>query len=177
MPRYRRLPSDLLLRRPDNPQPSRADRCETRASAGKGAILPSISLTAFSVRQQGTGDLFTGRQGNGTWPGPRRTHFHGSRIKGDVKAARRSSNRRCSDMKRRSRAASRVRDALIDQDRTRVQWTRRRSRSRPSRSMRACEPPLRERIHSYIEVLDAERSFFNDSSHTLSARAAPALRS
>jgi outer membrane protein, multidrug efflux system len=160
------LPSDLLVRRPDIRQAEQAlIAANARIGVAKAQYFPSISLTGFfgSASTQ-LSDLFTGPAGAwsyaGTLAGP---IFTAGKIKGTVKAAQAVQQEALFGYEQAIRIGFReFEDALIDQDRTRVQLD---AQAKQVEVLATYARLARLRYEngytSYIEVLDAERSLFN----------------
>jgi multidrug efflux system outer membrane protein len=160
------LPSDLLTRRPDIRQAEQAlIAANARIGVAKAQYFPSISLTGFfgSASTQ-LSDLFTGPAGAwsyaGTLAGP---IFTAGKIKGTVKAAQAVQQEALFGYEQAIRNGFReFEDALIDQDRTRMQLD---AQAKQVEVLATYARLARLRYEngytSYIEVLDAERSLFN----------------
>jgi multidrug efflux system outer membrane protein len=160
------LPSDLLARRPDIRQTEQAlIAANARIGVAKAQYFPSISLTGFfgSVSTE-LSDLFTGPAKAwsyaGTLAGP---IFTAGKIKGTVKAAEAVQQEALFGYEQSIQNGFReFEDALIDQDRTRVQLD---AQSNQVEALATYARLARLRYEngytSYIEVLDAERSLFN----------------
>jgi multidrug efflux system outer membrane protein len=160
------LPSDILARRPDIRQAEQQlIAANARIGVAKAQYFPSISLTGlFGTASMDLSDLFHG--GSRTWnftgtvTGP---IFDFGRIKGNVKAATALQQQSLSLYERAIQNAFReFEDALIDQDRTRLQLD---AQKKQVEALAVYARLARLRYEngytSYIEVLDAERSLFN----------------
>ena len=160
------LPSDLLARRPDIRQAEQAlIAANARIGVAKAQYFPSISLTGFfGSASTDLSDLFTGPAKTwsyaGTLAGP---IFTAGKIKGTVKAAKAVQQEALFGYEQAIRNGFRdFEDALIDQDRTRVQLD---AQAKQVEALATYARLARLRYEngytSYIEVLDAERSLFN----------------
>jgi multidrug efflux system outer membrane protein len=160
------LPSDLLARRPDIRQTEQnLIAANARIGVAKGQYFPSISLTGvFGSLSTQLKDLFTGPAGAwsyaGSLAGP---IFTAGRIKGTVKAAEAIQQEALFGYNQAIQNGFReFEDALIDQDRTRVQLD---AEAKQVEALATYARLARLRYEngytSYIEVLDAERSLFN----------------
>jgi multidrug efflux system outer membrane protein len=160
------LPSDLLARRPDILQAEQAlIAANARIGVAKAQYFPSISLTGFfGSASTDLSDLFTGPAKTwsyaGTLAGP---IFTAGKIKGTVKAAKAVQQQALFGYEQAIRNGFRdFEDALIDQDRTRVQLD---ALAKQVEALATYARLARLRYEngytSYIEVLDAERSLFN----------------
>ncbi len=160
------LPSDLLARRPDIRQAEQQlIAANARIGVAKAQYFPSISLTGlFGSASRDLGDLFTGPAGQwnfaGNLAGP---IFTAGKIKGSVKAAQAVQQEALFGYEQAIRNSFReFEDALIDQDRTRVQLD---AQAKQVEALATYARLARLRYEngytSYIEVLDAERSLFN----------------
>ena len=160
------LPSDLLARRPDILQAEQAlIAANARIGVAKAQYFPSISLTGFfGSASTDLSDLFTGPAKTwsyaGTLAGP---IFTAGKIKGTVKAAQAVQQEALFGYEQAIRNGFRdFEDALIDQDRTRVQLD---ALAKQVEALATYARLARLRYEngytSYIEVLDAERSLFN----------------
>ena len=160
------LPSDLLLRRPDIRQAEQQlISANARIGVAKAQYFPSISLTGlFGSASTDLGDLFTGAAGQwnfaGTLAGP---IFTAGKIKGSVKAAQAVQQEALFGYEQAIRNSFReFEDALIDQDRTRVQVDAQMKQVEAlAVYARLANLRYENGYTSYIEVLDAERSLFN----------------
>jgi len=160
------LPSDLLLRRPDIRQAEQQlIAANARIGVAKAQYFPSISLTGlFGSASRDLGDLFTGPAGQwsyaGSLAGP---IFTAGRIKGDVKAAQAVQQQALYGYEKAIKNSFReFEDALIDQDRTRVQLDAQKKQiDALAVYARLANLRYENGYTSYIEVLDAERSLFN----------------
>jgi multidrug efflux system outer membrane protein len=160
------LPSDLLARRPDIRQAEQQlIAANARIGVAKAQYFPSISLTGFfGSASTEFSDLFTGPAKAwsyaGTLAGP---IFTAGKIKGSVKAAQAVQQEALFGYEQAIRNGFReFEDALIDQDRTRVQLD---AQAKQVEALATYARLSRLRYEngytSYIEVLDAERSLFN----------------
>jgi multidrug efflux system outer membrane protein len=160
------LPSDLLARRPDILQAEQAlIAANARIGVAKAQYFPSISLTGFfGSASTDLSALFTGPAKTwsyaGTLAGP---IFTAGKIKGTVKAAEAVQQEALFGYEQAIRNGFRdFEDALIDQDRTRVQLD---ALAKQDEALATYARLARLRYEngytSYIEVLDAERSLFN----------------
>jgi outer membrane protein, multidrug efflux system len=160
------LPSDLLARRPDIRQAEQQlIAANARIGVAKAQYFPSISLTGFfGSASTELSDLFTGPAKSwsyaGTLAGP---IFTAGKIKGSVKAAQAIQQEALFGYEQAIRNGFReFEDALIDQDRTRVQLD---AQAQQVEALAVYARLARLRYEngytSYIEVLDAERSLFN----------------
>ena len=160
------LPSDILARRPDIRQAEQQlIAANARIGVAKAQYFPSISLTGlFGTASTDLSDLFHG--GTRAWnfagniTGP---IFNAGKIKGDVKAATALQQQSLFLYERAIQNAFReFEDALIDQDRTRLQLD---ALKKQIEALATYAKLARIRYEngytSYIEVLDAERSLFN----------------
>ena len=160
------LPSDLLLRRPDIRQAEQQlIAANARIGVAKAQYFPSISLTGlFGSASLDLSNLFTG--GSGAWnfagsmAGP---IFTAGRISGDVKAAQAFQQQNLFFYEKTIQNAFReFEDALIDQDRTRLQLDALKMQVEAlAVYARLARLRYENGYTSYIEVLDAERSLFN----------------
>ncbi len=160
------LPSDLLARRPDIRQAEQAlIAANARIGVAKAQYFPSISLTGFfGSASTELSDLFTGPAKAwsyaGSLAGP---IFTAGKIKGSVKAAQAAQLQALFGYEQSIKNGFReFEDALIDQDRTRVQLDAQ-AKQVEALATYARMARLRydEGYTSYIEVLDAERSLFS----------------
>ena len=160
------LPSDLLARRPDIRQAEQQlIAANARIGVAKAQYFPSISLTGFfGSASTDLGDLFTGPAKTwnfaGTLAGP---IFTAGRIKGSVKTAQAVQQQALFGYEQAVKNGFReFEDALIDQDRTRLQLD---AQAKQVEALATYAKLARLRYEngytSYIEVLDAERSLFN----------------
>jgi multidrug efflux system outer membrane protein len=160
------LPSDILARRPDIRQAEQQlIAANARIGVAKGQYFPSISLTGvFGSASTDLSDLFTGPAKTwsfaGNLAGP---IFTAGKIKGDVKAATSIQQQALYQYERAIQNGFReFEDALIDQDRTRVQLD---AQIKQVEALATYARLARLRYEngytSYIEVLDAERSLFS----------------
>ncbi|NTW60902.1 MAG: efflux transporter outer membrane subunit [Nitrospirae bacterium] len=160
------LPSDLLARRPDIRQAEQQlIAANARIGVAKAQYFPSISLTGFfGSSSTELRDLFTGPAGAwsyaGSLAGP---IFTAGKITGAVKAAQAIQQEALFGYEQAIRNGFReFEDALIDQDRTRVQLD---AQAKQVEVLATYARLARLRYEngytSYIEVLDAERSLFN----------------
>jgi len=160
------LPSDLLARRPDIRQAEQAlIAANARIGVAKAQYFPSISLTGFfGSASTDLSDLFTGPAKAwsyaGILAGP---IFTAGKIKGTVKAAKAVQQEALFGYEQAIKNGFRdFEDALIDQDRTRVQLD---AQAKQIEALATYARLARLRYEngytSYIEVLDAERSLFN----------------
>jgi multidrug efflux system outer membrane protein len=160
------LPSDILARRPDIRQAEQQlIAANARIGVAKAQYFPSISLTGlFGTSSMDLSDLFHG--GSRTWnfagtiTGP---IFDFGKIKGNVKAATALQQQSLSLYERTIQNAFReFEDALIDQDRTRLQLDAQKKQVEALATYaRLARVRYENGYTSYIEVLDAERSLFN----------------
>jgi multidrug efflux system outer membrane protein len=160
------LPSDLLARRPDIRQAEQQlIAANARIGVAKAQYFPSISLTGlFGSASTDLSDLFTGPANAwnyaGALAGP---IFTAGKIKGSVKAATAIQQEALFGYEQAIRNGFReFEDALIDQDRTRVQLD---AQAKQVEALATYAKLARLRYEngytSYIEVLDADRSLFN----------------
>jgi outer membrane protein, multidrug efflux system len=160
------LPSDLLLRRPDIRQAEQQlVAANARIGVAKAQYFPSISLTGlFGTSSTALGDLFTGPANTwnfaGSLAGP---IFTAGKIKGSVKAAQAVQQEALFSYEQVIRNGFReFEDALIDQDRTRVQLDAQKKQVEVLATYaRLARLRYENGYTSYIEVLDADRSLFN----------------
>jgi multidrug efflux system outer membrane protein len=160
------LPSDLLTRRPDVRQAEQAlIAANARIGVAKAQYFPSISLTGFfGSASTELSDLFTGPAKAwsyaGSLAGP---IFTAGKIKGSVKAAQAVQQQALFGYEQAVQNGFReLEDALIDQDRTRVQLDAQAKQVEALATYaRLARLRYEEGYTSYIEVLDAERSLFN----------------
>jgi outer membrane protein, multidrug efflux system len=160
------LPSDLLERRPDIRQAEQQlIAANARIGVAKAQYFPSISLTGlFGSASVELGDLFSGPANiwnyAGTLAGP---IFTAGKIKGSVKAAQAVQQEALFGYETAVQNGFReFEDALIDQDRTRVQLDAQMKQIEAlSTYARLSRLRYENGYTSYIEVLDAERSLFN----------------
>jgi len=160
------LPSDLLLRRPDIRQAEQQlISANARIGVAKAQYFPSISVPGlFGSASRDLGDLFTGPAGQwnfaGSLAGP---IFTAGRIKGDVKAAQAVQQEALFGYEKAIKNGFReFEDALIDQDRTRLQLDAQKKQVEAlAVYARLANVRYDNGYTSYIEVLDAERSLFN----------------
>jgi multidrug efflux system outer membrane protein len=160
------LPSDILARRPDIRQAEQQlIAANARIGVAKAQYFPSISLTGFfGSTSAELSDLFTGPAKSwsyaGSLAGP---IFTAGKIKGSVKAAQALQQQALFGYEQAIKNGFReFEDALIDQDRTRVQLD---AQAKQVEALATYAKLARLRYEngytSYIEVLDAERSLFN----------------
>jgi multidrug efflux system outer membrane protein len=160
------LPSDLLTRRPDIRQAEQQlIAANARIGVAKAQYFPSISLTGFfGSASTEFSNLFTGPTKAwsyaGSLAGP---IFTAGKIKGSVKAAQAVQQQALFGYEQAIRNGFReCEDALIDQDRTRVQLD---AQAKQVEALATYARLSRLRYEngytSYIEVLDAERSLFS----------------
>ncbi|HUI67905.1 MAG TPA: efflux transporter outer membrane subunit [Nitrospirota bacterium] len=160
------LPSDLLARRPDIRQAEQAlIAANARIGVAKAQYFPSISLTGFfGSASIELSDLFTGPAKTWSYAGALAGPiFTAGKIKGTVRAAQAVQQEALFGYEQAIRNAfSDFEDALIDQDRTRVQLD---AQAKQVEALATYARLARLRYEngytSYIEVLDAERSLFN----------------
>jgi multidrug efflux system outer membrane protein len=160
------LPSDLLTRRPDIQQAEQAlIAANARIGVAKAQYFPSISLTGFfGSASTDLSDLFTGPAKTWSYAGALAGPiFTAGKIKGTVKAAKAVQQEALFGYEQAIRNGFRdFEDALIDQDRTRVQLD---AQAKQVEALATYARLARLRYEngytSYIEVLDAERSLFN----------------
>jgi multidrug efflux system outer membrane protein len=160
------LPSDLLARRPDIRQAEQQlIAANARIGVAKAQYFPSISLTGFfGSASTELSDLFTGPAGAWSYAGMLAGPiFTAGKIKGSVKAAQAIQQEALFGYEQAIRNGFReFEDALIDQDRTRVQLD---AQAKQVAVLATYARLARLRYEngytSYIEVLDAERSLFN----------------
>ena len=160
------LPSDLLVRRPDIRQAEQAlIVANARIGVAKAQYFPSISLTGFfGSASTAFSDLFTGPAKTwsyaGSLAGP---IFTAGKIKGSVKAAQAIQQQALFGYEQAIQNGFReFEDALIDQDRTRVQLDAQAKQVEALATYaRLARLRYEEGYTSYIEVLDAERSLFS----------------
>lgn len=160
------LPSSLLERRPDLREAEQTlIAANARIGAAKAAYYPSISLTGFlGVASTDLSDLF--KESSKIWQYGASLGlpiFTGGLLAGQVQVAEaRQQQALFAYQKAIQNAFREVNDALIDQDRTRVQLA---SQGLQVASLQQYAEMARLRYDngytSYIEVLDAERSLFN----------------
>jgi multidrug efflux system outer membrane protein len=160
------LPSDLLVRRPDIRQAEQQlIAANARIGVAKAQYFPTISLTGlFGSASTELSDLFSGPAKTwnyaGALAGP---IFTAGKIKGTVKAAQAIQQEALFFYEQAVRNGFReFEDALIDQDRTRLQLN---AQAKQVEALATYARLARLRYEngytSYIEVLDAERSLFN----------------
>jgi multidrug efflux system outer membrane protein len=160
------LPSDILTRRPDIRQAEQQlIAANARIGVAKAQYFPSISLTGFfGSASADLNDLFTGPAKTwsyaGSLAGP---IFTAGKIKGTVKAAQAVQQEALFGYEQAIQNGFReFEDALIDQDRTRIQLV---ALAKQVDALATYARLARLRYDngytSYIEVLDAERSLFN----------------
>lgn len=160
------LPSDLLARRPDVRQAEQQlIAANARIGAVKALYFPSISLTGLlGSSSTDMADLFTGPAKTwsfaGSLAGP---IFTAGKIGDSVKAAEAIQQQALFGYERAVQNSFReFEDALIDQDRTRLQLD---AQEKQVEALATYARLARLRYEngytSYIEVLDAERSLFN----------------
>ncbi len=160
------LPSDLLARRPDIRQAEQQlIAANARIGVAKAQYFPSISLTGFfGSASTELSDLFTGPAKSWSYAGMLAGPiFTAGKIKGSVKAAQAIQQEALFGYEQAVRNGFReFEDALIDQDRTRVQLD---AQGKQVEALATYARLSRLRYEngytSYIEVLDAERSLFN----------------
>jgi len=160
------LPSDLLARRPDIRQAEQQlIAANARIGVAKAQYFPSISLTGlFGSASADLNDLFTGPAKAWSYAGMLAGPiFTAGKIKGSVKAAQAIQQEALFGYEQAIRNSFReFEDALIDQDRTRVQLD---AQAKQVEVLATYARLARLRYEngytSYIEVLDAERSLFN----------------
>ena len=160
------LPSEILARRPDIRQ-AEQNLISANAQIGvaRAAYFPAISLTGlFGVASPDFNTLFQGPAKVWSYGGSLTAPlFTAGRIAGQVKVAEATRQQYLLTYQQRIQTAFReVNDALVDQDRTRVQLAAQRQRVE---SLRKYAELARLRFDNgysdYIEVLDAERSLFD----------------
>ncbi len=160
------LPSDLLARRPDIRQAEQAlIAANARIGVAKAQYFPTISLTGlFGSVSTDLKDLFTGpaQAWNyaGSLAGP---IFTAGKIKGNVKAAQAAQREALFGYENAVQNGFReFEDALIDQDRTRVQLEAQKNQVEALATYaRLARLRYENGYTSYIEVLDGERSLFS----------------
>jgi multidrug efflux system outer membrane protein len=160
------LPSDLLARRPDIRQAEQQlIAANARIGVAKAQYFPSISLTGFfGSASTELSDLFTGPAKSWSYAGMLAGPiFTAGKIKGTVKAAQAVQQEALFGYEQAIRNGFReFEDALIDQDRTRMQLD---AQAKQVEVLATYARLARLRYEngytSYIEVLDAERSLFN----------------
>jgi multidrug efflux system outer membrane protein len=160
------LPSDLLARRPDIRQAEQSlIAANARIGVAKAQYFPSISLTGFfGSASTELSDLFTGPAKAwsyaGSLAGP---IFTAGKIKGSVKAAQAVQRQALFGYEQSIKNGFReFEDALIDQDRSRVQLDAQMKQVEALATYaRLARLRYDEGYTSYIEVLDAERSLFS----------------
>jgi multidrug efflux system outer membrane protein len=160
------LPSDLLARRPDIRQAEQAlIAANARIGVAKAQYFPTISLTGFfGSTSAELSDLFTGPAKSwnyaGMLAGP---IFTAGKIKGTVKTAQAVQQEALFGYEQAIKSGFReFEDALIDQDRTRVQLDAQSKQVEVlAKYARLARLRYENGYTSYIEVLDAERSLFN----------------
>ena len=160
------LPSSLLERRPDLRQAEQQlIAANAQIGAAKAAYYPSISLTGLlGVASGSLSDLFSGS--SKVWQygaALGQPIFTGGLLAGQVQVAEAQQQQALFSYQKTIQDAFRgVDDALIDQDRTRVQLATQRLQVA---SLQQYAETARLRYDngytSFIEVLDAERSLFN----------------
>jgi outer membrane protein, multidrug efflux system len=160
------IPSSLLERRPDLRQAEQnLVAANAQIGAAKAAFYPSISLTAFAGVASGSlSNLFN--SDSKVWQyagGVSLPIFTGGSLISQLLVAEAQKQQALFGYQRAIQNAFReVNDALIDQDRTRVQLATQRQQVE---SLKQYSDTARLRYDngytSYIEVLDAERSLFN----------------
>ena len=160
------LPSDLLARRPDIRQAEQQlIAANARIGVAKAQYFPSISLTGFfGSASTELSDLFTGPAGAWSYAGMLAGPiFTAGKIKGSVKAAQAIQQEALFGYEQAIRNGFReFEDALIDQDRTRVQLDAQAKQVAVLATYARLARLRNENGYtSYIEVLDAERSLFN----------------
>ena len=159
------LPSTLLERRPDLREAEQnLIAANALIGAAKAAYYPSISLTGvFGVASSGLSNLFTGASKIWQYGGAiNMPIFTAGKIAGQVQVAEAQQQQALFAYQKAIQNAFReVNDALIDQDRTRVQLATQRLQVE---SLQQYADIARLRYDngytSYLEVLDAERSLF-----------------
>ncbi len=160
------LPSEILTRRPDIRQAEQQlIAANARIGVAKAQYFPSISLTGFfGYASTDLNNLFTGPAKTwsyaGSLAGP---IFTAGKIKGTVKAAQAVQQEALFAYEQAIRNGFReFEDALIDQDRTRIQLDALAKQVEVlSTYARLARLRYENGYTSYIEVLDAERSLFN----------------
>ncbi len=160
------LPSEILARRPDIRQAEQQlIAANARIGVAKAQYFPSISLTGFfGYASTDLNNLFTGPAKTwsyaGSLAGP---IFTAGKIKGTVKAAQAVQQEALFAYAQAVRNGFReFEDALIDQDRTRIQLDALAKQVEVlSTYARLARLRYENGYTSYIEVLDAERSLFN----------------
>lgn len=160
------LPSDLLSRRPDIRQAEQAlIAANARIGVAQAQYFPSISLTGFfGSASTDLSDLFSGPAKTWSYAGAiAGPIFTAGKIKGSVQAAKAIQQQALLGYEQAIRNSFReFEDALIDQDRTRVQLD---AQAKQVEALTTYAQLSRLRYEdgytSYIEVLDAERSLFN----------------
>jgi multidrug efflux system outer membrane protein len=160
------LPSSLLERRPDIREAEQnLIAANALIGAAKAAYYPSISLTGLAgVASTGLSNLFSGA--SHIWQYSAAVNlpvFTGGGLAGQLQVAEAQQQQALFTYQKAIQNGFReVNDALIDQDRTRVQLATQRLQVE-SLSLYTDTARLRydNGYTSYIEVLDAERSLFN----------------
>ena len=145
------LPSDLLVRRPDIRQAEQQlIAANARIGVAKGQYFPSISLTGFfGSSSTELKDLFSGPAHiwnfKSVLTGP---IFTGGRIKGQVRAAEAGEQEMLFTYQRAIQAGfQEVNDALVDQNRTRVQREAQNNQLDSSPEVfRTCNNKIQERV-------------------------------
>ena len=160
------LPSSLLERRPDiREAEQKLIAANAQIGAAKAAYYPSISLTgALGVASGSLSDLFGGASKVWQYGGSLGLPiFTAGLLAGQVQVAEAVQQQALFSYQKAIQDAFRsVDDALIDQDKTRVQLA---AQGRQVASLQQYSDTARLRYDngytSFLEVLDAERSLFN----------------
>lgn len=160
------LPSDLLERRPDIRQAEQnLIAANAQIGAAKALYFPTISLTGFfGTSSAELSDLFTGKSKIWSYAVPISLPiFTAGNIEGKVRASEAVQKQTLILYQQAIQNSFReVEDALVDQNRTRVQLE---AQLRQIEALRTYARLARlrwdEGYTSYLEVLDAERSLFN----------------
>ena len=160
------LPSSLLERRPDiREAEQKLIAANAQIGAAKAAYYPSISLTgALGVASGSLSDLFGGASKVWQYGGSLGLPiFTAGLLAGQVQVAEAVQQQALFSYQKAIQDAFRsVDDALIDQDKTRVQLA---AQGRQVASLQQYADTARLRYDngytSFLEVLDAERSLFN----------------
>ena len=160
------LPSELLIRRPDIRQAEQdLIAANARIGVARAAYFPSVTLTGFlGTSSRDVSDLFEGQSEIWNYAGNISVPvFTAGRIEGEVKVAEAQQQQALVNYQSViQNAFLEVNDALIDQDRTRATLKAQYQQILALKDYaNLARLRFEEGYASYLEVLDAERSLFN----------------
>lgn len=160
------LPSELLIRRPDIRQAEQdLIAANARIGVARAAYFPSVTLTGFlGTSSRDVSDLFEGPSEIWNYAGNISVPvFTAGRIEGEVKVAEAQQQQALVNYQSViQNAFLEVNDALIDQDRTRATLEAQYQQILALKDYASlARLRFEEGYASYLEVLDAERSLFN----------------